>query len=168
MKLREDDQGEAFVQMNQDAIMVVALNSREEVLLIQEKSIAYGSPALTAPTGGVEPREKPEQTANRELQEEVGYVARRMDYITTLNPAVKYLRWKCHLYLARDLVYQPVKGDETSSIRVMRVPLIELNSLIASRHVTDSTTVAALCLVQQQINQEKTLEHLHIGYLHHQ
>ena len=44
-----------------------------EVLLINEYSAAFGENVLIFPVGGVEPGENPINTANRELQEEIGW-----------------------------------------------------------------------------------------------
>ena len=80
MDLEEDSNGEAFVKMGNDAVMIAAVTKNNEVLLIREKSIAYHQDTLSLPTGAVEENEPPEVTANRELQEETGYRAANIQY----------------------------------------------------------------------------------------
>ena len=104
MNLEEDSNGEAFIKMGNDAVMIFPLTSADEILFIEEKSIAYQRPVLTLPTGAVEKGELRTVSANRELQEEVGYVAGALEHVGTLNPTIKYMRWKCDVYLARNLV----------------------------------------------------------------
>lgn len=157
MKLCEDNNHEAFVKMNEDAVMIVAITRDQEVLLIREKSIAYQVNRLTLPTGSIEIGELPEITANRELQEEIGYRARRMEYIGTLHPSFKYIQWQCHIYLARDLKRSQLKGDETSPIEVQAVLIDSIDAHIANRVITDSTTIAALMMVQKHLLLETRL-----------
>ena len=150
MDLKEDQNGEAFVTMS-DAIMLVPLTGQGEILFIQEKSIAYQSPTLTLPTGGVEKHEKPKVTANRELQEEVGVKAKTLTYIGTLHPAIKYLRWKCHIYLAQNLVRSHRKGDEASPIKVRKIHIARIDKLIRANELSDATTIAAIYLARRHL-----------------
>lgn len=149
MTLRENHQGEAFVEMEADAVMIVALTDHKEVLLIQEKSIATGRETLSLPTGGVTPGEHPAVTARRELQEEVGFLPGEVQFLGTLNPSTKYLRWQCHLYLATDLQRSWLPGDEASPVRTVTIPLNVVDHLIDSGTLTDATAIAALWLARR-------------------
>lgn len=150
MDLKEDHNGEAFVKMD-NAIMLVPITPQKKILLIEEKSIAYQSPTLTLPTGGVEKHEKPEITANRELQEEVGVRAKTLTYLATLHPAIKYMEWKCHIYLAQDLIRSRLIGDESSAIKVHSVHISQIDKLIKARKLTDATSIAAIYLARSYL-----------------
>lgn len=150
MDLKEDDNGEAFVKMD-DAIMLVPITSKGKILLIEEKSIAYQSPTLTLPTGGVEKYEKPEITANRELQEEVGVWSKTLTYLGTLHPAIKYMQWQCHIYLAQNLIRSKLIGDESSAIKVQTIHLSSIDQLISSRKLSDATSIAAIYLARRHL-----------------
>jgi 8-oxo-dGTP pyrophosphatase MutT (NUDIX family) len=152
MELREDANGEAYVKMAGDAVMVVALTPRSEVLLIREQSIAYQIETTSLPTGGIGDGELPEAAAGRELREETGYRAHDLRNVGVLHPSVKYMQWLCHVYLARDLERAPLKGDETSAVTVQPAPWYAVDDLIASRDLTDCTAIAALCLVRKYLD----------------
>ena len=155
MDLEEDSNGEAFVKMGNDAVMIAAVTENNEVLLIREKSIAYHRDMLSLPTGAVEENEPPEVTANRELQEETGYRAANIQYLATLHPSIKYMEWQCHVYLARNLQESPLEPDETSPITVEPLTMNALDFAIDSGRLSDSTAVAALYLVNKQLTREQ-------------
>jgi ADP-ribose diphosphatase len=157
MDLREDGNGEAFVKMDGDQVMIVAVNEWNEILFIREKSIAYQVETLSLPTGGIEKHERPEMSAYRELREETGYAAREIEYVATLHPSIKYMQWQCHVYLARQLINAPLKGDETSPITVKPVALDEVDFLISAAQLTDSTAIAALHLISKHLETERRL-----------
>ena len=152
MKLEQDNNGEAYVAMKDDAVMIIAMTINHEILFIEEKSIAYQIPALTLPTGGVERNELPEITAERELQEEVGYRAETLTYIGTLHPSIKYMQWQCHIYVANNLIHSERDGDETTPVTVRPIALEDIDKAIISKQITDSTTIAAIYLARQYIS----------------
>jgi 8-oxo-dGTP pyrophosphatase MutT (NUDIX family) len=83
--------------------LVVALDAQGPVALIYEPSPAFGERVLILPGGTEEPEETHEETANRELQEEVGLRAERLDYLGEIRPWSKYLHVSSFIYLAREL-----------------------------------------------------------------
>lgn len=152
MQLLEDKNQEAFVRMG-DAVIVVPVTHDQRILFISEKSIAYGSRMLTLPTGGVEPGEVPSVTANRELREETGFMAKNLHLLGTLNPSAKYMHWNCQVYLGYDLIPARLEGDETSKITVHPVPFTSVTRLIGGGRLTDSTAIAAVYMGIQRIRQ---------------
>ena len=70
--IQTDTHGTEFVRTG-DEVLVVALAEPDQVLLIKEPSPAFSAPTLVLPGGSVEDNEEFSRTANRELQEEVGF-----------------------------------------------------------------------------------------------
>lgn len=155
MDLQEDRNGEAFVKMGSDAIMIFAVTENNEVVMIREKSVAYQREALSLPTGTVEENEPPAVTANRELQEETGYGSDNLQYLGTLHPSIKYMVWRCHVYLARNLKVSRLVPDETSPITVELLPMNGLDFAIESGRLSDSTAVGAVYLATRQLAREQ-------------
>jgi 8-oxo-dGTP pyrophosphatase MutT (NUDIX family) len=147
ISLYENDDGIAHVQMD-DAVMVVPVTRRGEILFIHEHSVAYGRTILNLPTGTIEPHEPPLNTANRELQEEIGYRAGRLDLLGEVYPVIKYLRLKMVVYLARDLKRSKLQGDEQWKITIERIGLSQLDKVILSGRVQDSSVITALILAR--------------------
>ncbi|MBI1280508.1 MAG: NUDIX domain-containing protein [Anaerolineaceae bacterium] len=150
MDLCANANDEAFVQMK-DAVLMIPVNANDEIVLIKEKSIAYGDTMLNLPTGGINEDETPKAAAERELQEEIGYKAGKWERIGILHPSLKYAHWRCWVYLARDLTVHKLKGDEKSPIRMQPVRQTEVSHLIERGKIKDSTAVAALFMALNHI-----------------
>ncbi len=136
--LEEDARGESYIRPSSDEALVVALDTDDVALLALEPCAAFGETALILPGGCTEPGEPHEVTANRELQEELGFRAGRLDLLGELRPWSKYLQLRSYLYLARDLEPSRLPGDESYEIGVERVPLARLEALIASGRLRDA------------------------------
>ncbi len=145
--IMRDDGGTEFVRAG-DEVLVVALTEQGEALLIEEPAPAFGAPALVLPGGSAEEDEEFSLTANRELQEEVGFRAARLDYLCELRPFSKYLTVKSHVYLARQLAPSKLQGDEDYEIGVSRVPLGGFEAMIEGGRLLDARTIAALYLAR--------------------
>jgi ADP compounds hydrolase len=150
----EDDHAITYLQWA-DGACCVALNEKGEVLLITEYSAAFGEEVLTLPGGGLAPGENPIETANRELQEEIGFKAGRLDFLGTVQPLSKYLRVHIHLYLARDLQPSHLQGDETWDITIQPTPLDSFETLMSTGKLRDSNVIAALYMARAFLQNEK-------------
>jgi ADP-ribose diphosphatase len=153
--VHEVAEGEMYVALV-NAAMCVPLTPDGNVLFIVEP-IAYGDAALTLylPAGKMEPGEHPAETALRELQEEAGYHARRIEHLATLSPWVKYFTAQITVYLARDLTPNKLEGDEHHAITIESIPLTAFEAEIASGRLRDSTVIAALYLARAKLASER-------------
>lgn len=141
---------EAFIRM-QDGVLMIPVTKSHEIMLIEEQSIAYGDTMLNLPTGGINDDETPEQAANRELQEEIGYQAGKIERIGILHPSVKYAQWRYWVYLAQELTEHKLKGDEKTPVIVKPIQQAEVNRMIEMGKIKDSTAVAALLMAFNHI-----------------
>jgi ADP-ribose diphosphatase len=135
--------------------MCVPVTSDGNVLFILEPNAYDGEYNLYLPAGKVEPDEDLAVCANRELQEEAGVKAARMEYLTTLRPWFKYLDSTLALFLARDLTPSRLQGDEAYTIETREIPLAEFEPHIAARRLTDASVIAALYLARQKLAADK-------------
>jgi ADP-ribose diphosphatase len=137
-----------------DEVLVVALTEDREVLFTVEPSAAFDAPTWILPGGETAPGRTLAETANLELQEEVGYKAGRLDYLGELHPYSKYLAVRSYVYLARQLSASSLVGDESYPIGVERVPLAATDNLIASGRLHDARVIAALYLARTFLERE--------------
>lgn len=131
-----------------DGAVCVPIDSDGNILMIKELAQAPGGKDMfLLPGGAVEPDEVPEIAANRELQEEVGFKAERIDFLGKLRPW-KYLDATVHVHLARDLSESHLQGDEEYEIIVERFPLVSFEDFIVQGQLQDSSTIAALYMAK--------------------
>jgi ADP-ribose diphosphatase len=144
--IRIDAAGDEFVASTGDEVLVVALTDDGDVLLAVEPSPAFGTAVRILPGGQVEPELSLADSANKELQEELGFRAGRLDVLGELWPWAKYLAVRSHVFLARELTPSKLMGDEGYEVGVEQLPLAELETWIADGRLRDSRAIAGLFL----------------------
>jgi ADP-ribose diphosphatase len=142
-----DEEGVEYVH-TADEVLVVPVDEHGRALLIWEPAPAFGAQALVLPGGMVEPGEAHAATANREIQEEIGFRAGQIDALGELRPYSKYLTVRSHVFLARRLSPAWLKGDEGYAIQIEAVPLDNFPELIAAGRLHDARAIAALYLAR--------------------
>jgi len=111
---------------------------------------------LEVPAGMRDVADEPlEETAQRELIEEAGLSAGRLDYLTHFYSSVGMTDSILHVYLATDLtsVEQDLHGPEESHMEVLRLPLAEAVEMVARGEINDAKTVIGLLLVDRRLRE---------------
>lgn len=137
----------------QGAVLIIPLLDDETLLLIREYAAGMDRYELAFPKGRIEEGEETLTAANREIQEEVGYAAHRLELISSVTVAPGYMFHQTHIVLARDLYPQLLEGDEPETIEVVPWPLSEATSLLQETDFTEARSIAALFLLQQHLQQ---------------
>ena len=130
-----------------NSICVVPVDEEGKVLLVRQYRKPAEAALLEVPAGGVEEGEVSEETVQRELQEEVGYRAGKLQHLSSFWLAPGWCTEYMHAYLATDLAPATLDADDDENILVERVPLEQTMELIASGEIQDAKSIAALLLV---------------------
>jgi 8-oxo-dGTP pyrophosphatase MutT (NUDIX family) len=96
------------------------------------------------PEGGAPFDEDVEECARRELEEEAGLRAARLRKLFSMHLSNSVSDEIAHVYLATELSPGIAAPEDTEELRVRRIPLEELYSLVQAGTVTDAITVAAV------------------------
>tara|TARA_Y100001001_G_scaffold8078_1_gene7698 strand:- start:55 stop:630 length:576 start_codon:yes stop_codon:yes gene_type:complete len=136
------------------AVIVVAINKDDEVILVREYLAGLHRYELNLPKGTVDPGETFEEAANRELKEEAGFGARKLDYVRQITLAPAYMGFSIHVILARGLYPESLPGDEPEIMEVERWRLQEVDELVMSELLSESRSIAALKLAEVFIERE--------------
>ena len=135
------------------AVMVVALLDAEHAVLVEEYCAGTDDYQLSLPKGLIEPGEDVLVAADRELKEEAGYGAERLELIAELSLSPGYMSQKIQVVLARDLYEESLPGDEPEPLGVDKVSLRELSALVQHPQFTEGRALAALYLVRDLLTQ---------------
>jgi len=130
------------------AVAVVPLLDDDTVLLVREYAAGVHRYELGLVKGRIDAGETPAQAADRELKEEIGYGARRLDVLRTLSLAPLYMSHQTHLVLARDLYPERLPGDEPEELEVVPCGLEALHELILREEFSEGRSIAALYIVR--------------------
>lgn len=135
------------------AVAVVPMLDAETVLLVREYAAGVHRYELGLVKGRIDAGETPAQAADRELMEEAGYGARRIDVLRTLTLAPVYMSHLTHVVLARDLYEQRLPGDEPEELEVVPWKLAEIDQLLDRDDFSEGRTIAALFLAREWLRQ---------------
>ena len=114
------------------------------VLLIRQYRYATGGTVLEIPAGRLSPGEDPETCARRELLEEVGVTAGRIERLTTIWTTPGFTDERIHLFCAMDLGTGSAAREPDEFIEVVPTTLSQALELVRGGEICDGKTVAAI------------------------
>jgi 8-oxo-dGTP pyrophosphatase MutT (NUDIX family) len=135
------------------AVAVVALTERSTVLLVRQYRTAVDELLLEIPAGTRDVEgEPPEETASRELADEVGVVAGRLERLGDFYNSPGFCDEHTVLFLATDLEAGPMarSGIEEAHMEIVEVPVDAFDALV-SAGTLDALTAIGLLLVRARL-----------------
>jgi ADP-ribose pyrophosphatase len=129
-----------------DAVVMVALDKDDNVLLVNQYRAPLGKNLLEIPAGVIEKSEEAEATVVREMQEETGYKPQKVEFLTGFYTSPGFSNEYLHLYMVTDLVPSRLEAEDTAGIELVRVPVSQINEMILSGRIQDAKTTAGLLL----------------------
>lgn len=139
------------------AVMIVPILDNKNLLLIREYSAGTDNYQLAFPKGLMDDNETPEQAANRELKEEVGFGAKSFSLIKKISLAPGYFTHQMNLILAEDLYPESLPGDEPEPLEIVHWPIDEIDSILEQEDFTEARSIAALFLIKQVLDKRKNI-----------
>lgn len=129
---------------------VVAVDNDGQVLLVRQPRPAVGADLLELPAGLVDPGETPLECARRELAEETGYTARRLEPLATFYSSPGFSTELLYVFVATELEPADAAHDEEEDIELVRMPLAQAIELILHGEISDAKTLAGLLAYDRQ------------------
>jgi ADP-ribose pyrophosphatase len=117
-----------------------------DLIFVKQFRYVIGSDLLEIPAGTIEEGESPEECATRELLEETGYQAGRLDLLSSFYTSPGYSNEFMWLFKATDLRSGEAKPMADESIEIKVVSLGEALSLIKNGGIRDVKTICAILL----------------------
>jgi ADP-ribose pyrophosphatase len=106
---------------------------------------------LELPAGGLDDRERPEEAAARELEEELGLVAGKLEKLSEFFVSPGFCAEKMWLYLATDLTETAPRPEDDEVIEVVRLPITRALQMITDGEIEDAKTIIGLMLAAPRI-----------------
>jgi len=133
------------------AVLIVAMRDPDTVLLVREYGVGVDRYEVGVPKGRLDDGETPQQGADRELKEEVGFGARKLTILGTLSLSPSYMTHLSHVVLAEDLYPERLEGDEPEELEVVPWRLDQLHELLQRDDVTEGRSIAALFMAREYL-----------------
>ena len=128
------------------AVVLVPVDALGNIWLIRQYRHSVGGEILELPAGVTEANEPVEDSARRELREEIGMQANVIRLIGEFFIAPGYTTEYLYIYLATELTPAPLPGDEDEFIEVVPTPISEAFAMVQNGQIRDAKTLAALLL----------------------
>ena len=106
---------------------------------------------LEAPAGSLDDGERPEDGAARELQEELGLTAGRLEKLSEFFVSPGFCEEKMWVFLATELTEGAQNPEEDELLDVVRLPIDEALEMISSSEIQDAKTIIALMLAAPRV-----------------
>lgn len=130
------------------AVAILPIDKEGKILFVKQFRKAVEEELLEIPAGKMEAGEDPEKCALRELEEETGFLASQLIFISTIYTSPGFSNEVIHIYLAKDLIVGKRNLDEDEFIDLYKYNFIEALNLIKSGKIKDAKTIAAILLTQ--------------------
>ena len=130
------------------AVIVVPMADADTVLLVREYAAGFHRYELGLVKGRIDAGETAIEAADRELKEEIGFGARRLEALRSISLAPQYMSHQATLVLARDLYPERLAGDEPEELDVVPWKLDGLHELILREDFSEGRSIAALFIVR--------------------
>ena len=152
LKLRKDkvilpDESKTYREIieHSGGVTILAKNKEDQILMVKQFRKAVEKNLLELPAGKLDEGEKPAECATRELWEETGYKPQKVEPLFSFYTTPGYSNEKLHLYLAKDLEYEPGDGlDPGEFIEHAFLNPAEIMNKINNGKLIDGKTIVAL------------------------
>lgn len=126
--------------------VIVPVFSDKTVALVRQYRHAAGKSLLEIPAGSLEKDENPEIGAERELEEEIGVKAEKIELLTEFYVSPGFLEEKMFVYLATGLSEVGQKLEEDEILSVEKIDFPKAFEMIKNGEIEDAKTMVGLFL----------------------
>lgn len=138
--------------MHKGAAACVAVKKNGNLVMVRQYRNALDRETIEIPAGGLNPGEDMQSAALRELEEETGYRAGKIEFLLSIRTTVAFCNEQIAIYLAEDLEEGKQNLDEDEYLEIAEYSLSELLDMIDKGVIQDSKTVSALLAYSRRRN----------------
>jgi ADP-ribose pyrophosphatase len=156
VRLQNGRVSELEVVRHPGAVAIAPVTADGDLLLVRQFRYATGDWLLEVPAGKLDPGEQPDAAATRELEEETGYSAGRLEPLGWVWTTPGFSNEVIHLYLAHDLepARQALEDDEV--LTVERLPLARAVEWALDGRLFDSKSVCCVLRAAHRLERKKS------------
>jgi ADP-ribose pyrophosphatase len=134
------------IVVHKGSAVIVPVFPDGSVALVRQYRHAAGKYLLEIPAGTLDPAEDPLEGAKRELEEEIGAVAGRIEKLTEFWVSPGFLTEKMHLYIATELTETAQHLEEDEILTIERYSFPAAYEMIRKGEIEDAKTMIGLIL----------------------
>lgn len=126
------------------SVVILPVTREGQVVLIRSYRYPVEEYCYELPAGGLGSDRSPEQAAVRELEEEVGGRADRLEYVGRFFPSNGISNEQAHIFLATGVVLGPTHRESTEVMEIRLVSPEEALRMVRAGEVSDGRAIVAL------------------------
>ncbi|HVD78197.1 MAG TPA: NUDIX hydrolase [Vicinamibacteria bacterium] len=138
------------VVRHRGSVAAIPIDDEGRLVLVRQYRHPVGQALWEVPAGVLEKGESPEQAIRRELEEEVGRRAGRVEHLVTFHPTPGFCDEVLHLFRATRLEETAVHPDEDEVLEVKWYTLDAARRLLHKGEIKDAKTIIALLMESEQ------------------
>lgn len=136
-------------------VAVIPVTSDNSIILVKQYRKAIERFLLEIPAGKLELNEEPRETATRELKEETGYEAKKIEYLLEFYTSPGFSNEKIYLFLATDLIEGEATPDSGEFIEMEKYNIDDLIKMVERGEIIDSKTIIGINLAKKYIDKKQ-------------
>ena len=134
------------------AVCVLPLTADGEVIFVNQFRYALDKVTLEVPAGKLEKGEDPMEAALRELSEETGVTAGKIEPLGALYTTPALIDEIIYMYIATDLTQGEQHLDEDEFVNAVKIPLNEAVDMVMDGKIMDSKTQLMILKAAKYLN----------------
>ncbi len=143
------------VKLKLRGVGIVPIDNFGNTWLVRQSRYAINKKTWEIPKGGAIVGESAINCAQRELNEEVGIIAKNWQLLLDLHTSTSISDESCCVYLAQDIHHDKQLLDETEDIEVRKIPLSLAVKMASEGEISDATSVCALLKAANIVHVDK-------------
>lgn len=130
------------------AVTLIPIDEKRRILFVRQYRHAAGRSLLELPAGTLEENELPVDCARREIREETGMAAERLEKVGEFFLAPGYSTEYMHVYLAMELRPDPLPGDQDEILSLVPLNIDQAYQQVSDGEIKDAKSIAGLMLAK--------------------
>ncbi|GAV25885.1 ADP-ribose pyrophosphatase [Carboxydothermus islandicus] len=131
------------VVLHPGAVTIIPI-FENKIVFVEQYRYPVKERLLELPAGKLNKNEAPEVTAYRELIEETGFIAKKLQHLTTFYTTPGFSNEVMYLYLAEELQKTNPRPDEDEIVKTIFIEVDKIKELLYSNQIKDAKTLIGL------------------------
>ncbi len=127
-----------------DTVVVLPITSSGKIILERQYRVGMPKRVYEVPSGHIDKGELPIDAALRELEEETGFRATTMEYLTSFYSCPGMISKREDLFIAKGLLQGKTAFDDDEDIQIREMSVDECMGFITSGKIMDAKTIIAV------------------------
>ena len=107
---------------------------------------------IELPAGKLDAGEDPEECAVRELEEEIGYSAGKLTFVSKIHPAIGFANEEMWIFLAENLIKSQKNTDRDEFVELIPTSIKDSVKMVWNGTITDVKTIIGILWAERLLS----------------